>query len=310
MFYNGAKKTAIKKLKEAEAAYNQLGIEANTLATNLYNSRKFAANAIDRIELYINMLANSPKEFQREIGEIQVSIKDFHEAMNIEKENASANIKAGAVAGAGAAIGGAIATMGPTAAMAIATTFGTASTGTAIASLSGAAATNAALAWLGGGALAAGGGGMAAGNAFLALAGPVGWGIAGVLAVGGGIFASHKNKKTANLANESYLEIVRRKAQLIPMKEKLCSLIARTDELRKGLNITMMVNTYPKDYLQFNQTQKENLLSLINNARAMGQLINERIGESLETPWEKYTEDVKSISYEEYLNRRPSKSTK
>ncbi len=42
---------------------------------------------------------------------------------------------------------------GPAAAMAIATTFGTASTGTAIAdTLFGAAATNAALAWLGGGA--------------------------------------------------------------------------------------------------------------------------------------------------------------
>ena len=55
-----------------------------------------------------------------------------------------------------------------------------ASTGTVISTLSGAAATNAALAWLGGGALAAGGGGMAAGEAFLALAGPVGWAIAGV----------------------------------------------------------------------------------------------------------------------------------
>ena len=35
------------------------------------------------------------------------------------------------------------------------------------------------MAWLGGGALAAGGGGVAAGNALLALAGPIGWGIAG-----------------------------------------------------------------------------------------------------------------------------------
>ena len=65
-------------------------------------------------------------------------------------------------------------------AMGVATTFGVASTGAAISALSGAAATNAALAWLGGGALAAGGGGMAAGEAFLALAGPVGWAIAGV----------------------------------------------------------------------------------------------------------------------------------
>lgn len=89
--------------------------------------------------------------------------------------------------------------MGPTAAMGIATTFGVKSTGTAISTLSGAAATNAALAWLGGGALAAGG--MSAGNAFLALAGPVGRTIAGVMlacSVGSGLFASHKNKKTAN----------------------------------------------------------------------------------------------------------------
>ncbi|MGW8444460.1 hypothetical protein ACWGXJ_26515 [Paenibacillus sp. S33] len=41
-----------------------------------------------------------------------------------------------------------VAAFGPTVALAIATTFGTASTGTAIATLSGAAATNAALAWL------------------------------------------------------------------------------------------------------------------------------------------------------------------
>ena len=71
--------------------------------------------------------------------------------------------------------------------MGIATTFGVASTGTAISTLSGAAATNAALAWLGGGALAAGGGGMAAGNALLALAGPVGWAIAGVALLSSGI---------------------------------------------------------------------------------------------------------------------------
>lgn len=80
---------------------------------------------------------------------------------------------------AGASLGVAVVTMGPTVAMGVATTFGVASTGTAISALSGAAATNAALAWLGGGALAVGGGGMAAGEAFLALAGPVGWAIAG-----------------------------------------------------------------------------------------------------------------------------------
>jgi len=60
-------------------------------------------------------------------------------------------------------------------AVGIATSIGTASTGTAIASLSGAAAENAILAWFGGGALTAGGGGIALGSAVLSgiVAGPV-----------------------------------------------------------------------------------------------------------------------------------------
>lgn len=277
MFYNQAKKTAIKRLKSAEKRYNALGQKANDLTLELYNMRKSASLAIDRIEKYINTLANTPKEFEKEISEVKLSIKEFDEAARIEAENASNNIKAGGTTAGGVVAGGAIAALGPTAAMAIATTFGTASTGTAIASLSGAAATNAALAWLGGGALAAGGGGMAAGNAFLALAGPVGWGIAGIFIIGGGIFAIHKNKKAADEAQKVAESIEKRIAVLNPKIEKLKQLIGETDKLKPALNISMMVNTYPKDYLDFSQDQKQALAALINNARSMGQLINERI---------------------------------
>ena len=201
MFYNDAKKEAIKLLKNKEAEYKSLGIQANDYALKLFEVRKSAVLAIERIEKYINALANSPKELAKEIADVKLSIKEFHEAIRIEKENASNNIKGAGAAIGGTAAGGAIAALGPTAAMAVATTFGTASTGTAIASLSGAAATNAALAWLGGGALAAGGGGMSTGSAFLALAGPVGWSVAAVAVAGGGIFASYKNKKAAEEAN-------------------------------------------------------------------------------------------------------------
>lgn len=67
------------------------------------------------------------------------------------QEAEGVNLKAGTGAAAGVGAGVATLAFGPSAAMAFATTFGTASTGTAISSLSGAAATNAALAWLGGG---------------------------------------------------------------------------------------------------------------------------------------------------------------
>ena len=277
MFYNQAKKTAINRLEKAEKMYNGLGEKANDLTLKLYQLRKSASLAIDRVEKYINSLANSPKEFAKEIAEVKLIIKEFNEAVRIETENSANNIKGAGAAAGGVAVGGAVAALGPTAAMAIATTFGTASTGTAIASLSGAAATNAALAWLGGGALAAGGGGMAAGNAFLALAGPVGWGIAGVFVVGGGIFAAHKNKKAAEEAQKISIDIEKKIAILRPKIIQFEHLIEKTEKLKSSLNISLMVNTYPKDYLAFSKEQKQALAALINNVRAMGKLINERI---------------------------------
>lgn len=277
MFYNKAKKTAVARLKNAEKVYNNLSKEANDTAIELYQIRKSASLAIDRIEKYINSLANTPKEFIKEIAEVKIGIKEFNEAVRIEIQNNSDNIKGATMATSGAITGGLIVSLGPTAAMAIATTFGTASTGAAIASLSGAAATNAALAWLGGGALAAGGGGMAAGNAFLALAGPVGWSIASVLAIGGGVFTLYKNKKAAEEAQKIAVEIENHISKLRPKFNKLKHINDKTKKLKSALDISLMVNTYPKDYLMFSQEQKETLAALINNARSMGELINERV---------------------------------
>lgn len=104
-------------------------------------------------------------------------------------------VKSTVIIGTGSAIG----IGGQTAAMSIATTFGTASTGTSISALSGVAATNATTAWLGGGALAAGGGGMAAGSIVLAAIPFVGVTVA-VAGVGYGIhkYFKSKNKKAKN----------------------------------------------------------------------------------------------------------------
>ena len=277
MFYNNAKKEAIDLLKRKEAEYKRLGESANDYALRLFEVRKSAALAIDRVEKYVNALANTPKEFVKEIAEVKLSIKEFNEAVIIERESTAGNIKGASAAGIGVAAGGAVATLGPTAAMAVATTFGTASTGTAIASLSGAAATNAALAWLGGGTLAAGGGGMSAGSAFLAMAGPVGWAIGGFAVVGGGAFAAYKNKQAAEKANEAAKQIAKHISVLKPKLVQLVNLVEETEELKSGLNITKMVNTYPNDYLKFNDEQKHQLSTVINNVRSMGKLINQRV---------------------------------
>ena len=101
MFYNVAKKEAIRKLKNVEAEYKKIAEDANTSIISLYQARKSAAKAIERVQNYVNGLANTPKEFQKEINEVALGIKDFNEAVRIEEGSASDNIK-----GMGMAAGG------------------------------------------------------------------------------------------------------------------------------------------------------------------------------------------------------------
>lgn len=276
MFYHESKKKALAALETAESTYKNIGSLANSKATALYSLRKGCSVAINNVEAYLTLLANTPQNYKKEVADVQVSIQDFNHAVTLENDYKSGKIKEASFA-AGAAGGTAIATLGPTAAMTIATTFGTASTGTAIASLSGAAATNAALAWLGGGAIAAGGGGMAAGEFFLALAGPIGWGIAAALGVGGGFLAIRNNKRTAEKAEALLCEIKTKIADLERKLQELSNLYTETEKLLPAIEINKVCKDFPKNYCDFTDDQKLKLGALINSTKAMGKLINRRI---------------------------------
>ena len=165
--------------EEAIAEYNGAFTAMSDNGLSLLRQRERSADLIEFVELLVNSIANTPKSFETSFGEIGVYKAEFLDAEEFARKDLEAARQSAAGAGAGFAAGAAVASVAPTAAMWVATTFGTASTGTAISTLSGAAASNAALAWLGGGALAAGGGGTAAGGALLALAGPIGWTVAG-----------------------------------------------------------------------------------------------------------------------------------
>lgn len=179
------KKTKLEIAQEqAEAAIKKTNLtidELGTVTGSLYEK-------LNAIQAQFDAIRNIPKDKQLQYEKLKsVRLKWKSQAEKIESDFKAATLKS-ISGGAIASTGVAIAALGPTAAMGVATTFGVASTGTSISLLSGAAATNAALAWLGGGALAAGGGGMAAGQALLTLAGPVGWAIAGVSLIGTGVF--------------------------------------------------------------------------------------------------------------------------
>jgi hypothetical protein len=176
------------KLKLAQDEAQDAINETNKKIEELGKRSNDLCNELNNIQELFDEIRNIPTDKKLECEKLKkIRLHWKQQAEKIEKdyrEAAAKNAGAGAV---GVGVGVAVVALGPATAMGIATTFGVASTGTAISALSGAAATNAALAWLGGGALAVGGGGMAAGNAFLALAGPIGWAIAGVALVASGL---------------------------------------------------------------------------------------------------------------------------
>ncbi len=281
MLNRGLKKDSLKFLECAQNSYKDLSISVKQNAMELYElRRKSSDEVIASVECYINTLANSPKEFDKSFSEYKAEFKVFNDLLyELKIEAAKADLQVGSTAGAGVAAGVGVAALGPTAAMAIATTFGTASTGTAIATLSGAAATNAALAWLGGGALAAGGSGIAGGEAFLALAGPIGWAIGGIGLVGGGLLARKKNKEIAEKADRQRKEIEVGIATLKAANHEISSLISQTSSHTDGVNklLSSLTEDAPTDYSIFTTDQKEKLAALINHIQSLSKLLNKKV---------------------------------
>lgn len=274
------RKEALESLSQARTRYESQATDTQTVITDLFLLRqKCSKDLISRGEYFVNRLANTPKEFDKSWSELKEEITDFDDVVEkLEEEYRTSHVGKG-TATAGVAVGAGVAAFAPTAALAIATTFGTASTGTAIATLSGAAATNAALAWLGGGALVAGGGGMSAGSTLLALAGPVGWGIGAVGIAGGTLLARRKNGKIIDQAKTEEREILSQTSKLRILERSTDELKVLTSEHYYGTEGIMDVleKTAPRDYSQFNAHQKAQLGALINHINALSKLINKKI---------------------------------
>lgn len=263
------------ELQKAINEYNLAYTQFSDRGLSLFRQRERAVDLIMFIEQLINSIANRPKSFDADIEEIHTQRVDFAEVSAYAVKELEAAQKSAMGAGGGTAAGVAVVSLAPSVAMWVATTFGTASTGTAISSLSGAAATNAALAWLGGGALAAGGGGMAAGNAFLALAGPVGWGIAGVSLLTSIILFSRKKMK---LKTEKIKEIedIRHNTESISESDaKIKYIYDKTVYLREQLNVqfSSCMKNYKSDYLTLKDNEKALLGTLVNNTKSLAALL-------------------------------------
>lgn len=140
MLFNDVKKNALGLHKKAVDKYNGIVKDVQRSGEELYGLRKKSIIKIEIAENLINGIANTPKEFNVKLVKIEAGKIEFRNTESYAEEAYQKVIKSGVGAIVGVGVGTTFAAMAPTAAMWVATTFGTASTGTAIASLSGAVA--------------------------------------------------------------------------------------------------------------------------------------------------------------------------
>lgn len=282
MLHFDTRREAVERLQSLVANYNALTQEVMDAAQRLHELRRATSDdLIGAVEQYVNTLANSPKEFEKSISEYSVAIQSFNSIVtSVEAESAAATIRGGVGAGASIGLGAATMATAPAAAMGIATTFGTASTGTAIAALSGAAQVNAAMAWLGGGALTAGGGGVAVGARVLAvLGGPVGWGVGAVALVATAVWTNHRNAAIAERAIDDASSVEVKIRALLAAKSEIKSLASFTTDHAGGVReqLQWLKTNAPRNYRQFSEDAKKQLGALVNNIQSVTKLLNTQV---------------------------------
>ena len=126
MFKKTYRKEAQQRLRSAVDKYENACKCLQDAAASLYQNRvKRGVETIKLCESYINTLANSPKEFSKVIAELKFQLKEITgKDWQLIDANTNKNFVAGSTAGAGLVAGAGVAFLGPTAAMAFATTFG------------------------------------------------------------------------------------------------------------------------------------------------------------------------------------------
>lgn len=270
----------------AVAEYNHVFTLMSDAGLSILRQRERSVDLIELVEHLVNSIANTPKSFNADFEEIDVNKEEFQDLLDFAQKDLEAARRSVSTTGAGLAAGVAVASLAPSAALWAATTFGTASTGTAISALTGAAASKAAIAWLGGGALAAGGGGMAAGNALLALAGPIGWGISGATLLGSMVIYSRSKAANRKEKEAALSDVKTNTAALRRMDAQMTVLLTQTTELRERLlqQYRAALVCFDSDFLALTSERQKQMAALVNNTKACAALLSEHIEAEQEKP--------------------------
>jgi hypothetical protein len=126
---------------------------------------------------------------------------------------------------------------------------------------------------------------MAGGSALLALAGPIGWTIAGASVLTSIV---HLTKKKRGIAKEKNVELEAIKRNTEALREaaaSICDILDRTSVLREALSSRYMlsVRLFDEDYLSLDADERLLLGSVVNGALALAQLLNQKVNVGQDT---------------------------
>lgn len=270
-----------RELDRATREYNRMRPLLEECGGELLSERLLCLEVLDDAQRVVDGIARHPKSFSTDIGRVNAQLQTFAETRQFAEAREGELKAAVGGAAAGVAAGAGVATLAPGALMWVATTFGTASTGAAISTLSGAVAQSASLAFLGGGAVAMGGGGVAAGEALLALAGPIGWGVAGATVVATLIFHNIKVRDAQKRQSEEIVRVKNGTEALKELRAAIEQLLSETRSLSKRLRgqVVSCERYRGRDYSSLTEDEQKELGALVNNAVSLSTLLNKTLGD-------------------------------
>ena len=120
---------------------------------------------------------------------------------------------------------------------------------------------------------------MAAGQALLAMAGPIGWTIAGATLLSSILLFANKRTKLNKQKNDE-IESVKKNIEVIKeLDGKINQVLEETNSIRENLNKQYRdcLALYGKDYAAFDAEQKMQLGALVNNTKALSAMFEKTI---------------------------------
>ena len=143
------------------------------------------------------------------------------------------------------------------------------------------AANSAALAWLGGGSIAAGGAGVTGGQALLALAGPIGWSIAGATLLTSIILLSNNKRKIDKEKKDEIEKIKTNTGKIVEQSNSIKILLEENNALYVNIvkNYQKALYIFNMDYTIMKEEDKFLLGSIVNETKAIAKSIEKGIVE-------------------------------